>query len=63
MQRKTFTKDIKQAIVHELQAGKTVAQVCREYEVNVLLRSPLGLVRPRYRPEASLAGNQSVILA
>jgi len=33
MQRKTFTKDIKRAIVHELQAGKTVAQVCREYEI------------------------------
>lgn len=33
MQRKTITKDTKLAVVHELQAGKTVAQVCREYEI------------------------------
>ncbi len=33
MKRKTFTKETKLAIVHELQAGKTIAQVCREYEV------------------------------
>lgn len=33
MQRKTFEKNVKLAVIHELQAGKPLTQVCREYEV------------------------------
>lgn len=33
MKRKTFSKEEKLAVVHELQSGKTVAQVCREHEI------------------------------
>ncbi len=39
MKRKTFTKEIKLAVVHELQAGKTLAQVCREYEITASMAS------------------------
>lgn len=33
MKRNTFSKETKLAVVRELQAGKTTAQVCREYEI------------------------------
>ncbi len=34
MKRKTFTKDDKLAVVHELELGKPIAQVCREHGIN-----------------------------
>ena len=34
MKRKTFSKETKLAVVYELQAGKTLAQVCREQDVS-----------------------------
>ncbi len=39
MKRQTFTKEVKLAVVRELQAGKTVAQVCREYEITASMAS------------------------
>lgn len=39
MQRKTFDKQVKLAVVHELDAGKTIAQVCREYEITASMAS------------------------
>jgi transposase len=33
MKRKVFSKEVKLSVVNDLQAGKTVAEVCREYEV------------------------------
>ncbi len=33
MKRKIFTKETKLAAIRELQAGKSVAQICREHEV------------------------------
>jgi len=33
MKHKFFDKQTKLAVVHEIQAGKTTAQVCREYEI------------------------------
>jgi len=37
--RKTFSKETKLAVVRELQAGKTTAQVCREYEITASMAS------------------------
>lgn len=39
MQRKTFGKEVKLAVVHELDAGRTIAQVCREYEITSSMAS------------------------
>ena len=39
MHRKTFGKQVKLAVVHELEAGKTIAQVCREYEITSSMAS------------------------
>mgnify|MGYP001594024190 FL=1 len=33
MKRKTFSKEVKQAVAHELATGTPVAQVCREHEI------------------------------
>lgn len=39
MKRKTFSKGEKLAVVHEIDSGNSVAQVCREHEITPSMAS------------------------